>query len=591
MTILHLRICPQRHPNLRSNPGRVNLDKYDLTDESPEMWRNFLTNVATQVGGSDLGDPTIHEPGRCGELPHTRRSLQRLKLEYVDADDTEDIYPVHFEQAPQADMSTNRRSKAQAPPPTDEMRSESDSDNIVFLPNPKKAASKSRKPKRSSHRRVRDRDEDAQPTDERPSESDSDNILVLPNPRKAARKSRKMKRASRRRVRDRDEDEDHEDEQEDAFNNEGEPDLTRSDDGNPLIRLGIWPNHDDAQPTLNGNIAMDIVMVAEILSEDEIKYYSVPSWFVNGISIGHFERGKMVEEKDIALMASSYTEDSAFTGQNTPEKIRRRLFQLLNNANTREVPLNDYTYMEKEEVDENLLIQPPRTPYVMNEPFPSAPKAKRKAKLTKGKKQQNDKSIDIVVYFANNVATEDLPLELNWQLELNPEESFPDFDEWLLDGHEDYKGIRKGLENEVDEGGWDHNIEYEVFVLPQRSEKDGTMWNWKEQPSRTVASFLNASMEEEYGRKLYVEVHLNVHRDAEKMNDERDKKFEEDLDFAKRVGEAKGRLGEGSGRGTFATETGLKKKKKKAQKDLPARKGVARKKQLKPKRTKEGSSR
>ncbi|KAF7196852.1 hypothetical protein HII31_01770 [Pseudocercospora fuligena] len=577
MTILHLRLCPQRHPDMQSNPGRVNLDEYDFTSESPEMWQAFLLNVATQVRASDLGEPTIHEPGQCGDLLHTRDTLQQLKSEYLGAVDTEDIYLVHFEQAPQAVASGDATTKAdvEVNQKVDEDRSESDSDEII-LPNLKKAANKSSRIKRDARSQARAEDEDECNQDEETDEP-------LENVEESSRAG------------DNEEDEEIDEssgnggqslgggaaiEEEETSDDEGKPDLTQSDDGNPLIRLGIWLNHDDAQPTLDGNITMDIVLVAKIMSENEIKYYSVPSWFVNGISIGHFELGKIVQDKDIALMASWCTRDDAFAGQNTPKKIRQRLLQFLHNANTKEVSLDDYNHMEDEEVDDNLLIQPPRAPETMDGPFPAASTAKGKAtKVIKGERQQNDEDVDIVVYFVDNVSEDGLPLDLNRQLHLKPEESFANFDKWLLNGQGDYEGIRKGLYNEADRGGWDHNIEYEVFVLPQRPKKEGRMWNWKKQPTRTLASFLNGSMEEEYGRKLYIEVHLNVHRDAVKMNEEREKRWKRDPKFRRRVNKFSEQSRGVSGRKGLATKTGSKKTEtKKSQEDLPAKKGVARKK-------------
>ncbi|EME86994.1 uncharacterized protein MYCFIDRAFT_77216 [Pseudocercospora fijiensis CIRAD86] len=490
MVILNLQICPQRHSDIESNQGGVDLD----------------------------------------------RTLQQLKSKHIGADEVEETYLVHFEQATQAGTAGSKTTKAhdgKTPGTAVERRSESDGDDII-VPVVKRRVSKSSKMRRDYRFKVQDEDED-----------DGDEDEDIDGPTENGEESLGA---------------DEEVEDEEAPDNEGKPDLTHSDDDHPLIRIGVWDGHDDAEPTQDGNIAMDIVIVAEVKAEKEINYYAVHSWFVNGISIGHFERSKRVT--NVAEMVKGYTPDRAFAGLKSQKKIRERLIQLLNDTDTSEVSLDAYNHLEDEEKDDNILIQPPTTPQPTDGAFPPASKAKGKTTQTsKSKKKKPDDDIALVVYFANNVAREDLPLDLNRQLDLSPGETFENFSKWLLDGQGDYKGIRRGLENEVDKGGWNYNVEYEVFVLPQQGAKrDGKMWNWKKNSARRVGTFLNAAMEGVYGRELYVEVQLNPHRDSERLNSERERRFQRDPEFVRRVRKATwDRIERGRRGGEGETGTGAKK--------------------------------
>ena len=290
---------------------------------------------------------------------------------------------------------------------------------------------------------------------------------------------------------------------------------------------------------------------------------------MNGVCIGDWENAPDVKNLDTVLRSPGYTPDGRFRGLRTRAGLLTQLHSMVANGYD-EIDVDDFNKLPAsmpQQQKDRLAIAPPIILHTTQ-------------KECGGAIEDNSEEEDIhaVIRFRNLLtATKDLKLEVNLQAFLDFNETAESLRTFLMEGHRtrgrrQYNfnglktGFRKGYSSDKKKlGFW---CEFELYVFAQTGTIVLHRWDNDANRDKTANFLLDREVSGEYGRRLYLEVHVIEdpdHEEKEKARlakvraEENQKELEKQEKSQNRPAEAKG---------TTKPESSVKKRGEKHEKEI-----------------------
>lgn len=261
------------------------------------------------------------------------------------------------------------------------------------------------------------------------------------------------------------------------------------------VRIGTQECDKD---TRNKAVQLEIFLVAEIPQEAHrdtygaITFRSVNTWNIGGVQLGHCENGT---ELDITEMPASCKLDPAFITEPDKRAITALLYNIADDVADYQLVSGLSTQREKSDNNQKTIeiVQAPKIPtYAAYDAEPALVRNDRRASI-----------VTLVVDFKNSIDDQDLGIASNFQVELHHNETYANFEEFILEGDEAFEGLKKNTVLSKLQFGF----QLECWVLPQIA-GSSEMYSWTRLRHWKACDWLDHDIVVQFSRNLYVEVHI-----------------------------------------------------------------------------------
>lgn len=252
------------------------------------------------------------------------------------------------------------------------------------------------------------------------------------------------------------------------------------------IRIGTYPWSAMNQPKNDvedeKKIELEAIMAAQVKTEiDKVRYVLINSWTINGVQLGHTSMRELHETVlfDSRGEAQIWQPDQAFSDCTSMADVKKKVISFIKGPNrSRPLPTEPTKVYSGE-------------PYGLN-------RTSRKLGA------RSRKEVGAIVAFRNLTGLNiNLNLDVNLQPALEHNETYESFEDYIYNGDDDkFPGLVEILSKKL-ERSWQVGI----WVIPQIRGTD-KMYSWTRLKDWVASDWLNTSMEEQFGRELYIEVQI-----------------------------------------------------------------------------------
>ena len=273
------------------------------------------------------------------------------------------------------------------------------------------------------------------------------------------------------------------------------PDLDYSDDDETddtakpkLIRLGTYPwsamnkRNDDVEN--ENDVELEAIMAAQVKTKiNKMCFVLISSWTINSVQLGHSSMPELYTKVlfDDDGKSLLWKPDKPFGDCTNMEDVKRKVISFVNGT--------DHSL--------SLPIKPVQE-------YEGEPNGLNRTSRQRGRGSRED--VHAVVVFRNRTGFDvDLDLQCNLQVALEHDETYDSFEEYIYNGGaegDEFPGLVAPLSKKF-KGSWQVGI----WVMPQIRGTE-TMYAWTRLNDWVASDWLDAGLEEDFGRGLYIEVHI-----------------------------------------------------------------------------------